>query len=415
MKKAMEVLTPDTRFGATFLDILFNEHAAKDEVMLDKESGDLAYKRKGDGRIMWYSQENIPLYTFVSQLRSRANSYTYYERPDYRSPVYENSYFMSCLLDMKDWVFDKDPDEEEGTVHSLLNGDKLNNCFPDAFSVSQDANGFYIQLNVEPKDLALIQLLNARYNMEYMSYAGEDEEALKKKELFNEVNYASSPFTLNYTVTWYDLDGNVKDEETADGYLLANEVSFIPYKKTSIYSRDEVNSTKLKINYLSAPKLAEAEKLCTTEQEQTFIRSVADTNDIAFQTMNFSFFFTDIDDNLYIPSWISHSEVLIFMGLRDFDEALERSAGSGGTEITTSIIEPDDKTWKLTNLWIELMRVIEPPNGGSYIGSKTTMPKLEDEINGILHLKVNFSLDKNSIKDFYVEKTGEINVEGGGD
>ena len=176
-----------------------------------------------------------------------------------------------------------------------------------------------------------------------------------------------------------------------------------------------MNSTKLKINYLSAPKLAEAEKLCTTEQEQTFIRSVADTNDIAFQTMNFSFFFTDIDDNLYIPSWISHSEVLIFMGLRDFDEALERSAGSGGTEITTSIIEPDDKTWKLTNLWIELMRVIEPPNGGSYIGSKTTMPKLEDEINGILHLKVNFSLDKNSIKDFYVEKTGEINVEGGGD
>ena len=254
MKKAMEVLTPDTRFGATFLDILFNEHAAKDEVMLDKESGDLAYKRKGDGRIMWYSQENIPLYTFVSQLRSRANSYTYYERPDYRSPVYENSYFMSCLLDMKDWVFDKDPDEEEGTVHSLLNGDKLNNCFPDAFSVSQDANGFYIQLNVEPKDVALIQLLNARYNAEYINYSGDDEEALKKKELFNEVNYASSPFTLNYTVTWYDLDGNVKDEETADGYLLANEVSYIPYKKTSIYSRDEVNSTKLRINYLSAPK-----------------------------------------------------------------------------------------------------------------------------------------------------------------
>ena len=179
MKKAMEVLTPDTRFGATFLDILFNEHAAKDEVMLDKESGDLAYKRKGDGRIMWYSQENIPLYTFVSQLRSRANAYVYYERPDYRSPVYEDSYFMSCLLDMKDWVFDKDPDEEEGTVHSLLNGDKLNNCFPDAFSVSQDANGFYIQLNVEPKDIALIQLLNARYNAEYINYSGDDEEAFE--------------------------------------------------------------------------------------------------------------------------------------------------------------------------------------------------------------------------------------------
>ena len=69
MSKNTESFTPNTRFGATFLDVLFNKRAVNDEVMLDKQAGDLVYKRKTDGRIMWYSQENIPIYQFMSQLR----------------------------------------------------------------------------------------------------------------------------------------------------------------------------------------------------------------------------------------------------------------------------------------------------------------------------------------------------------
>ena len=410
MARNIESLTPDTRFGATFLDLIYNDHAAKDEVMLDKEAGDIAYKRKGDGRIMWYSQENIPIYTFMSQIRSRANAYGSYKRPDERSSVYKDTYFMTCLMDVKDWVFEPTDDKGEGAEYSLLNGDVLNNCYPDAFSVSQEANGFFLQLNVAPKDLALIQLLNARYNLEYMSYTGTDAESLKKKSLYKEFNYADAPFTVNYTVTWYDLNGDVKSIETADGYICPNEVSFIPYKRDAIYSRGVVNSTKLKINYISAPKLAEGMTLCTTPQEQTMLRAVKDTNDISFQTMNFSFFMTKTDDNLYLPAWISHSEVLLFVGMRDFDSLLERTAGSGAGGIAVSSQEPSEKEWGNTTLWIELMRELIPPDEVRYTGSPTNMSKIEDEIKGIEHVYTNLSLNIEDVNDFYVEKTGEIKI-----
>ena len=412
MANNIESMTPDTRFGATFLDLLLNDHACKDEVMLDKEAGDLAYKRRGDGRIMWYSQENIPIYTFMSQIRSRANSYNSYKRPDDKSSVYNDTYFMTCLMDVKDWKFEKAEDEEEGTVHSLLNGETLNNCFPDAFSVSQEANGFFLQLNVAPKDLAMIQLLNARYNLEYMTYSGDNEESLKKKALFDQFNYANSPFTVNYTVTWYDLNGDVKRTETADGYICPNEVCFVPYKNDSIYSRNVVNSTKVKINSISAPKLAEGKSLCTTEKEKIMLRAVTDTNDISFQTMSFSFFMTSTDDNLYLPAWISHSEVLLFVGMRDFDALLERSAGSGSGDggISVSVQEPDEKTWKNTTLWIELMREFVPPDEVHYLGSPTTITKIEDELKGIEHVYSKLSLNINDVNDFYVEKTGEIKI-----
>ena len=139
------------------------------------------------------------------------------------------------------------------------------------------------------------------------------------------------------------------------------------------------------------------------------LRAVMDTDDSSFQTMNFSFFMTKTDDNLNLPAWINHSEVLLFMGLRDMEAALERSAGSGnGGGIVTSVQEPDEKTWKSTNLWIELMREFVPPNETKYLGSPTTISKIEDEMKGIEHVYANLSLDINSAKDFYVEKTGEI-------
>lgn len=413
MSKNTETFTPNTRFGATFLDVLLNKRAVNDEVMLDKEAGDLVYKRKEDGRILWYSQENIPIYQFMSQLRSRADAYANYTYPDEDSAAYRDSYLMTCLLDVKDWEFDTTEDELPDTEHSLLKGEKLRNCYPDAFSVSQEANGFFIQLNIAPKDLAYIQLLNSRYNLEYESYTGEDEDSLAKKKLFDEFNYASGQFNVNYTITWYDLNGDVKATETADGYVCANELCFIPYKKSSIYKRSVVNSAKLSINYISAPKLTEAIELCKTPAEKTMINAVKDNCDLAFQTMNFTFFISTTDDNLYLPSWINHSEILMLMGIKDMEDAMERAAGSGGGNgIVVSVHEPDEKTWKHTNLWVELMRKFIPPTEEHYLGSPTTIGKLEDEMKGIEHVYTKLSLDQNSIHDFYVEKTGEINIGG---
>lgn len=408
--KDIETLTPNTRLGVTFMDMLNQGHAAKDEVMLDKEAGDLAYRRK-DGRKLWYSQENLPLYTFMSQLRSRADAYAYYKRPDDSTSVYNDSYFMTCLMDVKDWTFKSRPDDVEP---SLLNGDTLLNLFPDAFSISQEGNGFFVQLNIAPKDLAFVNLLNARYNMEYEYYAGMDEEKQAKHALYEAFNYAASQVIVNYTVTWYDLNGEEKMSETGDGYVTLNEVSFIPFAQKDIFSRGVVGSTKLRINHITAPKLAEGLALCDSPADKIMVRAVRDTHDLSFQTMNMSFFFTATDDGLYLPNWVNHTEILLLMGLKEYENALARSAGSGGGGgIVTSILEPDEKTWKTTNLWIELMRHFDTDTGESvYTGAETTMTIIEEALAGIVRVPTNLSFNIGNVKDFYVKKTGPITIGG---
>lgn len=409
-KTNVETSVPNTRFGATFLDVLLNKRAVNDEVMLDKQAGDLVYKRRDDGRILWYSQENIQLYQFMSQLRSRSDACTSYAYPNDKSSVYADSYFMSCLLDVTDWEFEKAEGDSPTKTYSLLKGDKLKNCYPDAFSVSQEATGFFIKLNIAPKDLAYINLLNSRYNAEYEEYAGEDEEKLAKKALYNNFGYAAGQFSLNYTITWYDLNGDVKETETADGYIAANEVCFIPYKRTKVFKRTEVNSAKLTINYLSAPKLVEGNALCTTAVEKKMVNSVKDNTDLSFQTMNFSFFMTATDDNMYLPGWINHSEIILLMSVKEMEDAMDRAASSGDGGIVISVNEPDEKTWHNTKLWVELMREFIPPDDVRYTGSPTTIGKIEDELKGIEHVYTKFSTDKKSVNDFYVEVTGDITI-----
>ena len=409
-KPNVETYVPNTRFGATFLDVLLNKRAVNDEVMLDKQAGDLVYKRRDDGRILWYSQENIQLYQFMSQIRSRSDACVTYAYPNDKTSVYRDSYFMSCLLDVTDWEFEKAEGDLPDKTYSLLKGDKLKNCYPDAFSVSQEATGFFIKLNIAPKDLAYINLLNSRYNAEYEEYVGEDEEKLAKKALYNNFGYAAGQFSLNYTITWYDLNGDVKETETADGYIAANEVCFIPYKRTKVFKRTEVNSAKLTINYLTAPKLVEGNALCTTAVEKKMVNSVKDNTDLSFQTMNFSFFMTATDDNMYLPGWINHSEIILLMSVKEMEDAMDRAASSGDGGIVISVNEPDEKTWHNTKLWVELMREFIPPDDVRYTGSPTTIGKIEDELKGIEHVYSKFSMDRNSGNDFYVEVTGDITI-----
>jgi hypothetical protein len=409
-----ETMTPDTRLGVTMLDVLYQNRAVKDEVMLDKQAGDIVYKRREDGRIMWYSQENLPVYSFISQLRSRSEAYDNYARPDEDSDVYNDTYFMTCLMDVKDWNLRTRTD---GTDASILNGDKLDNLYPEAFSVSQEGNGFYVQLNVAPKDLALIQFLNARYNLEYENYEGDDATARAKQELYESFNYKAGQLVVNFTVTWYDTDGGIKMTETTDGYVCANELCFVPFANSEIFSRTEVGSTKLQINYIAAPKLAEGLALCSSASELMMLHAVKDTYDISFQTMSMSFFFTATDDDLYLPNWVNHTEVLLLMGLTEYEEALDRSAGSGsGGGIVVSAEEPSLRTWNSTRLWIELMRKFTPgeTTTAEYVADDTTtMEELEDELRGVVHISAGLSLNPEDLDDFYVEKDGTTTIIGG--
>ena len=72
-----EVRVPNSRFGTTFLDIKYRDHAAPDEVMLDKKTGEIIYRRK-DGKYLFFDKESIHVYEHFSQIKKRIMSYEYW-------------------------------------------------------------------------------------------------------------------------------------------------------------------------------------------------------------------------------------------------------------------------------------------------------------------------------------------------
>ena len=62
-----EINTPNMRFGTSFLSLDKHEHGVEDEVLMDKRTGQVVYKRDTDGKLIYYAQENFHLNNYIRQ------------------------------------------------------------------------------------------------------------------------------------------------------------------------------------------------------------------------------------------------------------------------------------------------------------------------------------------------------------
>ena len=68
MSGVVESLVPNSRFGTTFLDTKYRDRAIDDEVMIDKLTGEILYRRK-DGIYLWNERERIHVYEHFTQIK----------------------------------------------------------------------------------------------------------------------------------------------------------------------------------------------------------------------------------------------------------------------------------------------------------------------------------------------------------
>lgn len=419
MAEKPKSIVPNCRFGSTFLDITYRDRAVSDEFLTDKESGEIIYRSK-DGKYLFYEKEMINPYEFWSQTKTRIQAYPNWLSPVEKGARYDSTYFTSFICSLLDWKAFNEPEVIEGEEEpktGLMYGDRfLNPNIPIEFSVSQEANGFFVNIGLAPRDRAVVGVLSNRYNVEYIDYSGDDPEKLAKKELFKEFNFLESHFVLNYTVTWYNKDGEVRGMETADGYISANEQSLIPFKKSRVYTRNEVNSCKIRLNYIAAPKLVEGLALMSTEEELTLLDSIKDigtVNDLHVNSMIVSYFFTNTDPDIKFADLDPYTAYVFAVGMRDYEQCLERAGNDSFGGVIFQPEEPTRDQWKKSNIWLEMIRSINLDGEISFVGN-TTYQDLVDLVSGTRHITSAFSLDRDEHENFYVEKLSKSeSVEGG--
>ena len=76
-----EQIIPDVRFGTSFLDKKYKNFALKGEVIMDKVTGEILVKRKLDGKIKSFVQNDKYLHEMMVELRIMLNNYTQFTYP----------------------------------------------------------------------------------------------------------------------------------------------------------------------------------------------------------------------------------------------------------------------------------------------------------------------------------------------
>ena len=391
---------PNMRFGTSFLSFDKHKNAVNDEVIIDKRTGQLVYKRNTDGKLIYYSQENIHLNNYMRQLKTLMQNH----RKSYIRPIPTNceycddTFFMSYNIETIDFYFDENSDKQR-----LIDGGVWLNPKPTPHSFTQETNGFFINLVGRPRDRALVSFLAALYDRYYKNYTGDDPDSLAKKELYKLDGYDLSNAVVNYTVTYYTSTDEVYARQTADGYVRINEVSFVPFPYEGIYPRTSVAYAKIQINSISVPKLAEGMRLISTATEQLLYNRILDYDDVAFISCNVSIFTTTTDQSFTVPEETNCTPLLI-MGWEEFEEELVNAKSGGGSDsgIVISVDEPDETVWEDITIWGELIHTVHGTGEVDDTGAITDIDELEKNFGSIEYHNAKFTTDVTDVDDYYV-------------
>lgn len=394
--------SPNMRFAAAFLDYTFHRRAVPGETLMDQRTGELVHKRKSDGKLIYYGQENFNVMAYYTELKTLAvhNRRSFIRPSQNNCDVCDSTYFFSYMVDLIG--FTNKP--EEGNL-KLLDGGTLYNPYPEENSIIQETNGMFLQLNGRPRDRALIAMLNSVYNKEYKDYAGDDPEKLAKKEKFDTFGFEEGDAVVNYTIRYYDAMHLVYAEQTADAYVKINELSYVPFKRETIYKRTEVTHATVTINSISVPKLAEAMQLIQEGSgESRMFEAFLDNDDIGLITCGVSYFIASTDDYFHLPVAFNTAPMFL-VALENFEDEFNRIGNiSGSTGLLFSIFEPDEVGWSDISIWGEIVSTVHEAGETDPTGSVTVPDQIEHEFGKIEYASGRFTLDADDPDNYYIER-----------
>ena len=394
--------SPNMRFGTSFLNAKYKDRAVNDEVMMDKKTGELLWKRNTDGDIVRYNQENMHLSNYIQQMKALLNRWKETAiRPSYDNCAKLNeTYFIASNISMLDFKFD-----ESDTTKSVLKGSRLINPHPDAFSVAVEQNGFYINVTSAPRDRALISYLTALYDDTYRYYTGEDEIGVARRNMYGIEGYDHSHAMVHYTISYYTENDEAYNTMESTGFIRLNELTWVPFDKEGIYSRDVVAYAKVRITSIECPKLPIAyNELLIDDTRISMYQRLKEYEDVSFQTLQVSYYLSPTDRKFTMPS-AENTKTILFMGWAEYEAELIR-AKTSDTEpgIQISVKEPTAVQWQDLGGWIELNRLVMSDGTTESTGSETTIEELEKSLGSVSYHIGKFTENVENVDDYYLKE-----------
>ena len=398
------VTEPNVRFGATFLNTDYSSRAVNDEVLMDKTTGELAYKRPIDGRFLYCDREKFDTDDFYIQLQVMLNNSSFW-LPDSTDSIYTTSYLMMVQYNLNEFTFDP------AYPMNFEDGGKKKNSNNDSFTISRQATGFITKISSRPRDEALINFVTAKYDNYYKNYTGNDQESVRRMLLYKDPNYEGASIEVRYRLAWLK-NGNEHFSNDYTGYVKANQVSFIEFSNYTPPTTSEADSVKLQILSISLPKFSLGNEIITNQSENVILKKITDSQEIRLTSCNITTTITENDKSFIMPDQ-RYCTILLLDTIPNMTKNIEvvgDLGGGGGGGVLLSAPYPSSDQWRTTKLWLERFRDVD--SGGETIdtGSSTKFADLEAFFGKPLPTSSTFTMNALDTEGFYVESLGTKDI-----
>lgn len=399
-------IQPNLRFGTSFLDTKYRERGVNGESLMDKRTGEVAYKRVSDGSLIYFDREKLKLDDYIAQLSALKNDYPKFKYPaSYNCKDVENTFFMTTMIDLQDFI------QNSSEIEYGAGGIYSNNLLEKngSFTFSQEMNGIYLNLMARPRDLALIDFCAGIYNQIVKNYDGEDETLLSEKKLFDEKGYEESNAKVQYLITSYDQNGGVTTF-LKNGYVRLNQFSLSVFDELNI-TRENSKYCTIKIMNVSLHKMKLAlDYVVKDENALKVYKSLIDDDKmneriIALTHLYIGSFVTK-DNYTILPTDYNnpYNRIINFIQLPAYESALKTIAKvgfSGAVYVNPS--EPGEEIVNGITLWIERFRNVYAKGITEDIeDAETSMKDLEDLFGRVETIDGRLTKDSTDLSGFFV-------------
>ena len=393
---------PDMRFATTFLSNKYRDYAVNGESIMDKATGEIFTKRKEDGRVVSFFQNQKYLDALMLDLRILLTTH-----PEMRHPTDRTSFFLSTDYDVMTIHDNHDVNIVENNISIDNNAENPFNKL--RFRVSNKSNGFFINLTTRSSDTVAIEYATGKYNSWLRNFVGTGDQFIEESLKFQQIEkWEDSNAILTYElVIKYRNSGELNTYEFTD-YIRVNELScvtFPPTINTNTLENAEVVLVKIKsIDFHKLHFLLDYKEY-VPDFIQEFNKVIYFDNNIYLRYVTFGSFIDSVSSidllgNEFLVALADMPYVYKYMN--------KLKSLMADSSVLVSSTRPTEDVWSPNMMWAERLR--EVYKGGYEINFDT-----ETDIHQLaLYLAANDDTDYVSISlsaddgnDIYAERSDE--------
>ena len=396
-------ILPDVRFGTSFLDKRYKNYAENGEVIMDKVTGEILVKRKLDGKIKSFVQNDKYLHEMMIELRVMLNNYTQFTYPSENDDAwFTNADFN--VVDINQGVY-VNALTTSGFTFANASIDPKNNF---EFKVSSECNGFFMRAITRDTDKNLIQYLCSVYDSLYEDYAGSEPDYVTEHNKYADGVWATSDIEVAYgiavTGTLIGQSGSTTRNFSDTAMIASNENSFVEFPANYSSAFSTITSIEVSISSITFTKVNKAytyiESIGDGFDKTVFDGLIAPDNAIYYENMNISAFVDKAED-------IPINDNVLNICIRDMRNTLDyisiiTKLGTNAGYIP-SVTRPASDIWSANNVWAELCRRIAGAGVVTDTGSESDLDAIEKHLYSTTGIHTNFTMDESDANDIYIK------------